>query len=103
MTKTILMSTVLALLCAGPTTATAALSQNTGVPAAHASRVARQSFLDMRAAVPETLTMFPSARPQPYTYNFHETDGLSRNPNDCAVWGCVTATRRELSRASITA
>jgi hypothetical protein len=59
MTKTILMSTVLALLCAGPTTATAALSQNTGVPVAHASRVAHQSFPDMRAAVPETLTMFP--------------------------------------------
>jgi hypothetical protein len=25
----------------------------------------------------------------PYPYNYHETDGLSRNPNDCAVWGCI--------------
>jgi hypothetical protein len=72
MTKTILVSTVLALLCAGPTTATAALSQYGGVPAAHASRVAHQNFGDMRAAVPNTPTVFPSSRPQPYPYNFHE-------------------------------
>jgi ABC-type transporter Mla subunit MlaD len=89
MTKTILVSTILALLCAGPATATAALSQNAGVPAAHASRVAHQNLADMRAAVLQRPTMFPSARPQPYPYNFHETDGLSRNPNDCAVWGCI--------------
>jgi hypothetical protein len=76
MTKTILVPTVLALLCAAPTTASAALLQNAGVPAAHASRVAHP-------------TVFPSSRPQPYPYNFHETDGLSRNPNDCAVWGCI--------------
>ena len=25
----------------------------------------------------------------PYPYNIHETDGLSRNPDDCAKWGCV--------------
>jgi hypothetical protein len=24
-----------------------------------------------------------------YPYNIHETDGLSRNPDDCAKWGCV--------------
>ena len=89
MTKTILVSTILALLCAGPATATAALSQNAGVPAAHASRVAHQNLADMRAAVLQRPTMFPSARPQPYPYNFHETDRLSRNPNDCAVWGCI--------------
>ena len=89
MTKPILVSTVLALLCASPTTAIAALSQDAGVPAAHASRVAHQNFGDMRAAVPTTSTVFRSSRPQPYPYNFHETDGLSRNPNDCAVWGCI--------------
>jgi hypothetical protein len=43
----------------------------------------------MRAVVPERPTVFPSARPQPYPHNFHETNGLSRNPNDCAVWGCI--------------
>ena len=51
MTKTILVWTILALLCAGPATATAALSQNAGVPAAHASRVAHQNLADLRAAV----------------------------------------------------
>jgi hypothetical protein len=89
MTKTILMSTVLALLCAAQTSATAALPQNTGVPATHASRVVNRNLADMRAALPSTPTVFPSSRPQPYPYNFHETDGLSRNPNDCAVWGCI--------------
>lgn len=24
-----------------------------------------------------------------YPYNIHRTDGLSRNPDDCARWGCI--------------
>ena len=27
--------------------------------------------------------------PYGYPYNIHETDGLSRNPDDCVKWGCV--------------
>ena len=27
--------------------------------------------------------------PYGYPYNIHETDGLSRNPDDCVSWGCV--------------
>jgi hypothetical protein len=27
--------------------------------------------------------------PYGYPYNVHETDGLSRNPDDCTRWGCV--------------
>jgi hypothetical protein len=27
--------------------------------------------------------------PYGYPYDIHETDGLSRNPDDCAKWGCV--------------
>jgi hypothetical protein len=27
--------------------------------------------------------------PYGYPYNIHETDGLSRNPDDCMKWGCV--------------
>ena len=30
--------------------------------------------------------------PDPYSYypyNIHETDSLSRNPDDCVRWGCV--------------
>jgi hypothetical protein len=26
---------------------------------------------------------------QHYPYNIHETDGLSRNPDDCMRWGCI--------------
>jgi hypothetical protein len=29
--------------------------------------------------------------PYGYPYNIHETDGLSRNPDDCAKWGCIDA------------
>ena len=27
--------------------------------------------------------------PYGYPYNIHETDGLSRNPDDCVRWGCI--------------
>ena len=27
--------------------------------------------------------------PYGYPYNVHETDGLSRNPDDCAKYGCI--------------
>jgi hypothetical protein len=27
--------------------------------------------------------------PYGYPYNIHETDGLSRNPDDCIRWGCI--------------
>ena len=29
------------------------------------------------------------SNPYGYPYNIHETDGLSRNPDDCIKWGCV--------------
>jgi hypothetical protein len=89
MTKTILATAVLNLLCAGPITANATISQPASVAAEHVLRIAHRDFADTRAPAPEPPTVFPSSRPQPYPYNYHETDGLSRNPNDCAVWGCV--------------
>jgi hypothetical protein len=34
--------------------------------------------------------MFRSPNPHlSYPYNIHRTDGLSRNPDDCARWGCI--------------
>ena len=27
--------------------------------------------------------------PYGYPFNIHQTDGLSRNPDDCVRWGCV--------------
>ena len=29
------------------------------------------------------------SNPYGYPYNVHETNGLSRNPDDCARWGCI--------------
>jgi hypothetical protein len=69
--------------------ASAALSNKYSDRVARPSHFAHQYFAGMRAAVPERPTIFPSARPQPYPYNYHETDGLSRNPNDCVAWGCI--------------
>jgi hypothetical protein len=89
MTMRIVAPMALALLCAGSMNAAAAPAQTYGDHIARPSHFAPQNLASMRAAVPERPTVFPSARPQPYPYNFHETDGLSRNPNDCAVWGCI--------------
>jgi hypothetical protein len=77
MTSIILASTVLTLLCAGPMAATAALPRTTSVSTKHALRIARRNFADIRAAVPDPLTVFPRA--------------------------AATATRREAKRASIAA
>ena len=50
--------------------------------------------LTLRAALqlpPSQLPrVFRSPNPyQYYPYNIHETDGLSRNPDDCMRWGCI--------------
>jgi hypothetical protein len=42
--------------------------------------------------------MLPSQIPTVYRdaeppYGIHETDGLSRNPNDCVKWGCIDNNR----------
>jgi hypothetical protein len=89
MTKGIAASIVLALLCGGSVQASAAVSHKYSDDVVRRSHVIHQNVAALPAAVPERLNMFPSAWPRPYPYNFHETDGLSRNPNDCAVWGCI--------------
>jgi hypothetical protein len=35
-------------------------------------------------------TVYRDAEPP---YEVHETDGLSRNPNDCVKWGCIDNNR----------
>jgi hypothetical protein len=76
-------------LCAYSIAASAALSHKYSDRVPHHLHFAHQNFVAMQAPVPERPTIFPSAPPQPYPYNYHETDGLSRNPNDCVVWGCI--------------
>ena len=91
MTKGPVASVAVALLLASSmeTSALGALQSPYGGRVAHHVFRADQNMARMRAAVPQQATVFPSARPLPYPYNYHETDGLSRNPNDCAVWGCI--------------
>jgi hypothetical protein len=90
MTRRIIAAMALTLLCAGSMEASAAISQTHSDRVMHHTRhVAPQHMAAMRAAAPERPTVFPSAWPRAYPYNLHETDGLSRNPNDCAVWGCI--------------
>jgi hypothetical protein len=37
-------------------------------------------------------TIFRSpTNPYGYPYDIHETDGLSRNPDDCLRWGCINS------------
>ena len=40
-------------------------------------------------------TLFRDPNPNlGYPYSVHETDGLSRNPDDCARWGCIDSNSR---------
>jgi hypothetical protein len=89
MAKGIVASMMLAVLCASSMEASAAVSHKYSDHVVRHPYVAHQNVTALRTVVPERPNMFPSAWPRPYPYNFHETDGLSRNPNDCAVWGCI--------------
>jgi hypothetical protein len=89
MTGQLLAPLAFALLCAGSLQASAALMRTHGDRVGRPAPLAHQRIAAMPAAAPERPTVFPSAWPRSYPYNFHETDGLSRNPNDCAVWGCI--------------
>ncbi len=42
-----------------------------------------------RTGLPPPVAFRDPASPWPYPYNVHETDGLSRNPDDCVKWGCI--------------
>jgi hypothetical protein len=42
-----------------------------------------------RAEAPTPPIRYFVAGPWPYPYNYHRTDGLSRNPDDCVKYGCV--------------
>jgi hypothetical protein len=89
MTKRIIAPLAVGLLCVYSIGASAAHSHKYSDRVHQRLHFTRQNFAAMQAVAPEPPNTFPSARPQPYPYNYHETDGLSRNPNDCAVWGCI--------------
>jgi hypothetical protein len=70
----------LGIALAAPTSAYADLSHYR--PVHHRTVVARAD-----APAPPIRYFVPS--PWPYPFNYHETDGLSRNPDDCVKYGCV--------------
>jgi hypothetical protein len=70
---------MLASLVAAPV---AAASSENNVKPIHRVPVAR-------AEAPVPATIFPRRDPLSYALNYHETDGLSRNPNDCLKYGCI--------------
>jgi hypothetical protein len=51
-------------------------------------RLTMQQANQLPASQVPTRFIDPS-NPYGYPYNVHETDGLSRNPDDCTRWGCV--------------
>jgi hypothetical protein len=64
------------------------------VPVAVQAEEQNIPVMTLRAALrlpPDKLpTVFRSPNPyQHEPYNIHRTDGLSRNPDDCARWGCI--------------
>ncbi len=85
MRKFIALEIMLASLAAAPVAAQVApyADRDHGIP-----------VMTLRAALqlpPSQLPrVFISPNPyQSYPYNVHETDGLSRNPDDCMRWGCI--------------
>jgi hypothetical protein len=54
-----------------------------------AHRAIHHRTLVARAEAPVSATIFPRRGPSPYPLNDHETDGLSRNPDDCLKYGCI--------------
>jgi hypothetical protein len=54
-----------------------------------AHRAIHRRTLAVRAEAPVPATIFPGWGPSPYPFNYHRTDGLSRNPEDCLKYGCI--------------
>jgi hypothetical protein len=77
---------MLASLAAAPVAA--ASSENDVKPIHHLDRAIHHRTLVTRAEALVPATIFPGRGP-PYAVNYHETDGLSRNPDDCLKYGCI--------------
>ncbi len=55
----------------------------------HRYRAIHHRTVVARAEAPAPATMFPARAPWPYPFNTHETDGLSRNLDDCVKYSCI--------------
>jgi hypothetical protein len=72
---------------------TEVIQPNATAPAPQESSPAHRAIhhrtLVARAEAPVPATIFPRRGPSPYPLNYHQTDGLSRNPDDCLKYGCI--------------
>ena len=72
---------------------TEVIQPNATAPAPQESSPAHRAIhhrtLVARAEAPVPATIFPERGPSPYPLNYHQTDGLSRNPDDCLKYGCI--------------
>ena len=72
----------------------AALAASLAAPVAAGAQEKSIPVMTLRAALQLPPDKLPAVfrSPNPYQhepYNIHRTDGLSRNPDDCARWGCI--------------
>jgi hypothetical protein len=84
MRHTIAFPLALGIALAAPISAYAALNDYGTV---HHSRAIHHRSLAMRAQAPAAVTIFAPAWSR--ASSAKETDGLSRNPDDCAAYGCI--------------
>jgi hypothetical protein len=75
-------SMAVALLLAAPVSAQAEPAGWKALPARHLNA-------DRTVALAPSPGLFSLFAPGPVRPERHETDGLSRNPDDCAIYGCV--------------
>ncbi len=80
----IMLPLALGIALAIPASAFAALSASRPV---YTHRVIHHRSVVARAEVPARAPTYAPARP--YHFGDHETDGLSRNPDDCVTYGCI--------------
>ncbi len=81
MRKSIVRQLALAAALAAAVTGCQTERQHIPVLTAEAARKLPPSQLPTIYRDPDPLLAYP--------YNIHETDGLSRNPDDCVKWGCI--------------
>jgi hypothetical protein len=86
MRQTIALPLALGIALAAPASASAFAALNVDRPVHH-DRATHHRSLAMRAQAPAPATIFSFAGSP--TFGDNETDGLSRNPDDCVTYGCI--------------
>jgi hypothetical protein len=72
------------------TSSAAALAANGGYDQFHSHRAIHHRIVAApRAEALAPVTILPARAPWSYPFNYHETDGLSRDRGDCLKYGCI--------------